>query len=277
MNGPFSDGTEQNVATPSHLQRPQAFEKSNVRTQQMLSPCSQCMKAKDVLCEPRAVVRGKRNVPSRDGKTTRGCRTRSREKSVISPTRAPPRRSPSVRRIRKVCEDWVVQLREDAEAVQQALQTVVILLSTQRQVLNAKECNGASQLHTFRRERQQCTQIIKNSGMLQDTEVPVEAVEFFAFTPEELNCVRADDSTLQDARDTMGMIADVNDTLAGKRREALNCIRLIGDAKTCLRYIVLLIEEENDRSLYKYVDEVTEFMTCEKEKLDRIEAMYTRA
>lgn len=268
----IAGGRQQKVA-PS-------LQKASVQGPRVFSPSSQRTPTKAILVG--ATTPKRRAVDSSTPKSedTRHSRGSNQSHSILSPPPFYPSTNPAALQCKQACDEWVEQLHEDAEAVQQALQTVVVLIATQRQALTAQGCDRDLLHKSFLQERQQCAGIIKNSGMLLDTEVPLEVVEYYAFTPEELNCTRVDESNMPDACEAAGGRkvggSGHNNDVEVKRRETLNCIRLIGDAKTCLRYIVLLIEEKKERSLYRYVDEVTEFMTCEWEKFEHIEAWRVR-
>ncbi|ORC93384.1 uncharacterized protein TM35_000012610 [Trypanosoma theileri] len=159
--------------------------------------------------------------------------------------------------------DWVTQLYEDAESVHEALRTLVSLFDTEWSDKNRIRVKSSFSISSLRQERQQCIDILAKSGMLLDTEVPVEVVDFYRFTSDELNGSIEEEiyNNENDQRNEKNILNKVD--LASERSEVLRCIHLIGDGKTCLRYIVLLIEEEKENELQRYVDEVKTLIFCD--------------
>lgn len=229
--------------------------------------------------------------PSANSSPVRGYRidlsnqSRRRSKPVTSPSllfptnktlkKKNPRFSPpppltlsvaaDTRATRDLVHAWVMQLHEDARAVQDALHAIVSLLDMQRQCLTRSRRSLFSPPFAFLEERKQCVDILKESGMLLDTEVPVNVVEYYNFTPEELNCTsEEEEGDCEEHKDQLASkYASTDGDEQFEKREVLRSIRLLSDGKTCLRYLALLIEERREKPLHQYVDELFEFMVCE--------------
>jgi hypothetical protein len=120
-------------------------------------------------------------------------------------------------------EDWLHQLDQDAGAVQVTLRTACRLLQS--------ESISAS-------EKSKCVEIIKCSGMLSDTEIPASVVEFFGFSETELNQSKVSSSVGAETR----------------RDSVLRKICDMGSGKTCLRYIVALMNSGRKDLLQTYLD-----------------------
>ncbi|KAH9598728.1 hypothetical protein LSM04_000538 [Trypanosoma melophagium] len=172
-------------------------------------------------------------------------------------------RAPDTAAREKFVKHWVTQLNEDAESVHEALRTLVSLFDTEWSDKNKFRSKSSFSISSLKQERQQCVDILTNSGMLLDTEVPVEVVEFYRFTSDELNGSIGEEANNKEdpAKNEKHNHSKVD--FNSERSEILRCIHLLGDGKTCLRYIVLLIEEKKEFELQRYVDEVKTLIFCD--------------
>ncbi|KAF5225252.1 hypothetical protein ECC02_001798 [Trypanosoma cruzi] len=158
---------------------------------------------------------------------------------------------------------WVNQLREDAEAVQEALETLVSILDSRWWSKAAITGKPSFIPPEVLEERKRCVDILTESGMLLDTEIPLDVVEYYHFTPDELRHTGEEDYGEEDdcAANPLSVVTACES--CREKREILHCIRVIGDGKTCLRYLVLLIEEMKEEELQQYVNELQLLTTCE--------------
>ncbi|EKF32880.1 hypothetical protein MOQ_003253 [Trypanosoma cruzi marinkellei] len=238
--------------------------KSDLGRPMLLSPSAECspVKAHRVYSslQPQKV---KKPVLSSSPTPLRGVKA-ANEPVIFSPP--PPLLSPcSLHSNARSCavKKWVDQLREDAEAVQEALETLVSILDSRW--WNKAAIAGKSSFIPAEvlEERKRCVEILTESGMLLDTEIPLNVVEHYHFTPDELRHTGEDDySEEDDVAANSPSVVTACDTCREKR-EILRCIRVIGDGKTCLRYLVLLIEERKEEELQQYVKELRLLTTCE--------------
>ncbi|KPI86022.1 hypothetical protein ABL78_4925 [Leptomonas seymouri] len=156
---------------------------------------------------------------------------------------------------RRRVQSWCAQLAEDAGAVQEALQTLVELLEAQRQPQQPSPESSCSLPPTYLHERRRCVDIIQDSGMLADTQVPMHVVVYFGFSKSELDgeTDRSADVVSREGKSEQAWLREV-----GERTEVLRLMHLIGDAKTCLRYVSLLVGDGRERLLQQYVDQLKE-------------------
>ncbi|CAJ1039924.1 hypothetical protein Q4I32_000870 [Leishmania shawi] len=154
---------------------------------------------------------------------------------------------------------WTQQLRDDTDALQDALQTLVDLLGAQRQPHMSVPESSRELPPTYLQERQRCIQIIQESGMLQDTYVPMDVIVYYGFSKAELEgekdrsaqvVTRCGGSTEADERAWAREVAE--------RSDVLRQLHLMGDAKTCLRYVALLVSDGREKLLQQYVDQLRE-------------------
>jgi hypothetical protein len=151
---------------------------------------------------------------------------------------------------------WSRQLADDTVAVQEALLTLVELLEAQRQPDQQPFPESSRELPpTYLQERQRCLEIVQGSGMLADTQVPMEVVVYYGFRRRELDgeVDRSADVVPRDGKSEQAWMAEVSE-----RAEVLRLVHLLGDAKTCLRYVALLIGDGRERLLQQYVDQLRE-------------------
>lgn len=159
---------------------------------------------------------------------------------------------------------WTRQLRDDTEALQDALQTIVDVLAAQRQP-NLPTPESSRELPpTYLQERQRCVQIVQDSGMLNDTHVPMDVVVYYGYSKAELegDVDRSADVVVRrgggagqaDAEEAERVYARE----VAERSEVLRQVHLMGDAKTCLRYVALLVGDGRERLLQQYVDQLQE-------------------
>ncbi|CUG01067.1 Hypothetical protein, putative [Bodo saltans] len=134
---------------------------------------------------------------------------------------------------------WTQQFQQDLGAVQMSLKTVVDLVWSS---LHASDSYTAERLAE---ERARCLSIITQSKMLDDTEVPIGVIRYFGFRPDELNDPNV-------AR----VSAETND----ERGDLLESIHEMGSSKTCLRYLVALVDTGRDDLLRRYVEGIKEEM-----------------
>ncbi|CCW68850.1 unnamed protein product [Phytomonas sp. Hart1] len=142
---------------------------------------------------------------------------------------------------------WKRQLAKDVLAVQAALKSIMALLQTQwSNLAGFSERNEMIRL-TYLQERQKCVGIIQRSGMLSDTEIPKNIVQHYGFEKAELEglitCRRKAKWENKASRDRMSVLQQV---------------QMLGDAKTCLRYLILLMDSDDDSLLQDYVDQIKE-------------------
>ncbi|GET85591.1 hypothetical protein, conserved [Leishmania tarentolae] len=174
-------------------------------------------------------------------------------------------RSPSLRPMhiddaqRARVRQWVQQLHDDTSALQDALQTLVDLLEAQRQKRMPVPESSRELPPTYLQERRRCVQIIQGSGMLQDTYVPMDVVVYYGFSKAELEG-QTDRSTEVVARRGGGTEADEQAWAreVAERSDVLRQVHLMGDAKTCLRYVALLVGDGREKLLQQYVDQLKE-------------------
>ncbi|TPP52930.1 hypothetical protein CGC20_27280 [Leishmania donovani] len=174
-------------------------------------------------------------------------------------------RSPSLRPVhiddaqRARVRGWVQQLHDDTDALQDALQTIVDLLEAQRQKRMPVPESSRELPPTYLQERRRCVQIIQDSGMLQDTYVPMDVVVYYGFSKAELEgqtdrsmqvVARRGGNTEADERAWAREVAE--------RSDVLRQVHLMGDAKTCLRYVALLVGDGREKLLQQYVDQLKE-------------------
>ncbi|ESL11218.1 hypothetical protein TRSC58_01037 [Trypanosoma rangeli SC58] len=156
---------------------------------------------------------------------------------------------------------WVIQLCQDAEAIQDALQTLVSLLDSQGWGNSAVVDRCSFIPAELLAERKRCVEILTESGMLLDIEIPLDVVQQYHLTPDELRHTSDEECSEEDESAVDSPFKGCNKRR--EKREILRCIRLIGDGKTCLRYLVLLIEEGREEELQRYVNELRVLIPCE--------------
>ncbi|CAG9567313.1 conserved hypothetical protein [Leishmania major strain Friedlin] len=192
----------------------------------------------------------------------RGAESGAAAPSVASSAGA---RSPSLRPVhiddaqRARVRGWVQQLHDDTDALHDALQTLVDLLEAQRQKRMPVPESSRELPPTYLQERRRCVQIIEGSGMLQDTYVPMDVVVYYGFSRAELEG-QTDRSMQVVARRGGGTEADERAWAheVAERSDVLRQVHLMGDAKTCLRYVVLLVGDGREKLLQQYVDQLKE-------------------
>ncbi|KAG5488061.1 hypothetical protein LSCM4_08286 [Leishmania orientalis] len=192
----------------------------------------------------------------------RGAQSGAAASSSASPARA---RSPSMRPLhiddaqRARIRGWTQQLHDDTDALQDALQTIVDLLEAQRQQNMPVPESSRELPPTYLQERRRCIQIIQGSGMLQDTYVPMDVVVYYGFSKAELEG-ETDRSAQVVARRGGGTEAEERAWAreVAERSDVLRQVHLMGDAKTCLRYVALLVGDGRERLLQQYVDQLKE-------------------
>ncbi|CBZ23221.1 conserved hypothetical protein [Leishmania mexicana MHOM/GT/2001/U1103] len=191
--------------------------------------------------------------------------SRSTSAAALSVASSAGARSPSLRPVhiddaqRARVRKWVQQLHEDTDALQDALQTLVDLLEAQRQKRMPVPESSRELPPTYLQERRRCVQIIQDSGMLQDTYVPMDVVVYYGLSKAELEgqtdrsmqvVTRCGGSTEVDERAWAREVAE--------RSDVLRQVHLMGDAKTCLRYVALLVGDGREKLLQQYVDQLKE-------------------
>lgn len=135
---------------------------------------------------------------------------------------------------RELDDAWVDRFYDDLKAVKVSLRTVVNLFWT---YMHAKDNETSMRLSE---ERQTCLKMIKDSNMLDDTEIPSSVVHHFGFSVDELN-----DSN-----------AEVPAGIDPRKAKLLRSIHEMGSSKTCLRYIVALVDGRREDLLQKYVESI---------------------
>ena len=125
-------------------------------------------------------------------------------------------------------EIWVRQLADDLASARVALRTLVVVLEASSSP--ARGGGNASPGIAGAKEQQRCIDIIKRSGMTDDTDIPVAVVQDYDLTQEELNDAHAPPPT-RHRQDK-------------ERAELLRQIHTLGETKTCLRYMVALVENQ---------------------------------
>ncbi|KAK7196852.1 hypothetical protein NESM_000626300 [Novymonas esmeraldas] len=171
---------------------------------------------------------------------------------------------------------WTRQLRDDTAALQDALQTLVDLLVSQRQPHLPLPESSRELPPTYLHERRRCVQIVQDSGMLHDTHVPMDVVVFYGFSKAELDgeLDRSADVVVRPTSSSSGGGGGGGGAAAqqqqqqqqhqawarevAERTDVLRHIRLMGDAKTCLRYVALLVGDGRERLLQQYADQLKE-------------------
>ncbi|KAG5511949.1 hypothetical protein JKF63_07774 [Porcisia hertigi] len=181
------------------------------------------------------------------------------------PSSSAQTRSPSMRPLhiddaqRSRVMKWTQQLHDDTNALQDALQTLVDLLVAQRQHNMPLPESSRELPPTYLQERSRCVQILHDSGMLQDTYVPMDVVVYYGLSKAELEgktdrsmqvVAHRDGSTETGKRSWSREVAE--------RSDVLRHIHLMGDAKTCLRYVALLVGDGREKLLQQYVDQLKE-------------------
>jgi hypothetical protein len=134
---------------------------------------------------------------------------------------------------------WTQQFHQDLGAVQMSLKTVVDLVWSS---LHASDAYTAERLAE---ERARCLSIITQSKMLDDTEIPVGVIRYHGFRPDELNDPN---------------VARVSAASNDERGDLLESIHEMGSSKTCLRYLVALVDTGRDDLLRRYVEGIKEEM-----------------
>lgn len=134
---------------------------------------------------------------------------------------------------------WTTQFKHDLGAVQMSLRTVVDLVWSS---LHAPDADTAERLAE---ERARCISIVTKSKMLDDTEVPIAVVRYYGFRPDELNDPQ---------------VARVSAGVEGERGDVLEGIHEMGSSKTCLRYLVALVDTGRDDLLRRYVEGIKQEM-----------------
>lgn len=129
---------------------------------------------------------------------------------------------------------WIDQFFQDLHAVQVSLRTLVRLIGS------CFAAPDSAAVMSLLEERSRCLDVITHSKILEDTEIPLHVVRQFSFEVDELN----------------GAVeSHVADHSEGRTR-VLSAIREMGSAKTCLRYIVALVESGRDDLLRRYIENV---------------------
>lgn len=148
---------------------------------------------------------------------------------------------------------WCSQLAEDAAAVQEALRTLTDLLEAQRQAGQPFPESSRELPQTYLRERHRCVEILRESGMLADTQVPMDVVVYYGLSRSELEgeVDRSAEVVPREHKSEQTWLHEV-----GERAEVLRLVHLLGDAKTCLRYVSLLVGDGRERLLQQYVDQL---------------------
>ncbi|KAG5487759.1 hypothetical protein LSCM1_08125 [Leishmania martiniquensis] len=236
-------------------QKPQLYQ----RTPSRPNPSASKLSSRSRSTSPAATAS---HVPCSGIAGGREAQSGASARSVASPARA---RSPSIRPLhideaqRARIKVWTQQLRDDTDALQDALQTIVDLLEAQRQQNMPVPESSRELPPTYLEERRRCVQIIQESGMLQDTYVPMDVVVYYGFNKAELEgkadrsaqvVARPDGRTEVDERAWAQEVAE--------RSDVLRQVHLMGDAKTCLRYVALLVGDGRERLLQQYVDQLKE-------------------
>lgn len=152
---------------------------------------------------------------------------------------------------------WTRQLNDDTAALQAALKTTVELLEAQRQAGMEVPESSRELPPTYLKERRRCIEILRDCGMLSNTEVPMHVVVYYGLAKEELMGLM-DNSDLVVERRVTDLGGRLRALEVEERRGILRQVQLMGDAKTCLRYVAHLIEDGRERLLQQYVDQVKE-------------------
>ncbi|RNF27012.1 uncharacterized protein Tco025E_00768, partial [Trypanosoma conorhini] len=244
-----------NVATePGAIPR---FVPSHLRRPMLLSPStdSSPIKAHRVYSAPKS-RKGSKPFTATSPAQSRSIKV-ANETIILSPP--PPLTTPCSLHPKargSVVKKWVVELCQDTDAVQEALQTLVSLLDSQgwsNPAIAGRPSPVPAQLLA---ERKRCVEILTESGMLLDIEVPLDVVEQYCLTPDELRYSSDDECSEEGDSAVDSPVTAEGCNTCREKREILRCIRLIGDGKTCLRYLVLLIEEGREEELQRYLSEL---------------------
>lgn len=155
-------------------------------------------------------------------------------------------------------QEWARALLRDSAAVQGALRTVVDLLRAQRQRGMATAETDRELPPTYLAERRQCAAIIQDSGILCDTDVPTGVMLFYGLRTEALENHRF---RSRGRASSSKERADGRDAEAKERTEVLRQLQQLRDAKTCLRYMMLLMSEGREAPLQEYIDQVGESLS----------------
>ncbi|CCW61466.1 unnamed protein product [Phytomonas sp. EM1] len=142
---------------------------------------------------------------------------------------------------------WKRQIAEDVKTVQSALKAIIALLQTQRSNLVGRTGGKRTVPSAYLQERQKCVEIIQRSGMLSDTHVPKDVVTHYGFDKAELEGVIAGRQRVK-----------CKSRASQDRMLVLQHVQMLGDAKTCLRYLVLLMDGDDESLLQDYVDQIKE-------------------
>lgn len=167
---------------------------------------------------------------------------------------------------------WVGELRRDTDSVQQALATIVQLIEAQNTQrggggISSSSSDGSlpfaatpeSSLdlpQSFLQERRRCAEIVRSSGMLSDTQVPLDVVVYYGLSRGELESGESATTTGVYTAGGVGDRGRLHHNQAKEREEVLRLTRLLGDAKTCLRYLLVLLGDGRERLLQQYVAQV---------------------
>ena len=138
---------------------------------------------------------------------------------------------------------WERQLVEDLSSARVALKTLLVVLEATG---SPQRGGGRKQLNEPGADQQQrCLNIIRQSGMMSDTELPESVVKHYLFTEEELNLPASG------AVPPKGASAVVV-----RRSDVLRQVQALGEAKTCLRYLVALVDNSRWDLVERYVSQL---------------------
>jgi hypothetical protein len=140
---------------------------------------------------------------------------------------------------------WVQQVVQDDRGARLSLRTLLMVLTTD---------DG-----TPTTESRQCIGVIRGTSLLDDTEITLDIVDAFAFTEEELNrAPRAAMANLDVSAVEARGRRELGDATFGPWRRALllDLLHRMGETKTCLRYIVALVDAGRSDLLKKYVRKI---------------------
>ncbi|EPY19374.1 hypothetical protein AGDE_15270 [Angomonas deanei] len=148
---------------------------------------------------------------------------------------------------------WRRKLQHDSDAVQEALKSLVTLLRAHCPTKMAVPEKSSELPKTYQEERQKCINEISKSGLLEDVTVPLDVVVHYGFKKSELDS----ETTRKSSGEGPG--SGWNSEMS-EREDVLRMIRMMGDAKTCLRYTIMLVNDGRERPMQDYVTQVLQHL-----------------
>jgi hypothetical protein len=140
-------------------------------------------------------------------------------------------------------QEWIERLDQDDRATHLALRTVLVVLEHEPALQSR-----ASSATRLTPDGQRCVDVIEKNQLAEDMELPAEVADYFDFTEEELNGTSAVSSSAPSEH------SGAYRTSSGRRARLLEALRRISENKTCLRYIVALVNGGRFEVVSRFVE-----------------------